>query len=44
VFAVALAYWAARKLYPREPAGGEGYWRFREWRECERECFGTREK
>jgi len=37
VFAVALAYWAARKLYPREPAGKEGYWRFREWRDCERE-------
>jgi hypothetical protein len=28
VFAVALAYWAARKLYPFEPAGEEGYWRF----------------
>ena len=37
VFAVALAYWAARKLYPGEPTGEEAYWLFREWRECERE-------
>ena len=28
VFAVALAYWAARKLYPNEPTGEEAYWRF----------------
>jgi hypothetical protein len=34
VFAVALAYWAARKMYPREPAGGTGReaWRSSEWR------------
>jgi len=37
VFAVALACWAARKMYPREAAGEDGYWRFREWRDCERE-------
>ena len=37
VFAVAPAHWAARKMYPREPAGEEGYWRFRDWRDCERE-------
>jgi hypothetical protein len=24
-------------MYAREPAGEEGYWRFREWRDCERE-------
>jgi hypothetical protein len=24
-------------MYPREAAGEEGYWRFRAWRECERE-------
>jgi hypothetical protein len=39
VFAVALAYWAARKMYPGEPSGENAYWRFRAWRECERE-FG----
>ncbi|MDP2959560.1 MAG: hypothetical protein Q8N53_24280 [Longimicrobiales bacterium] len=37
VFAVALAYWAARKMYPREATGEEGYWRFPAWRERERE-------
>ena len=37
VFAVALACWAARKMYPREAAGEEGYWRFPTWRERERE-------
>jgi hypothetical protein len=37
VFAVAPAYWAARRMYPREPAGEEWYWLYREWRECERE-------
>ncbi len=37
VFTVALAYWAARKMYPREPEGEEAFWRFREWRDCERE-------
>ncbi|MDP2997127.1 MAG: hypothetical protein Q8N47_06540 [Bryobacterales bacterium] len=31
VFAVALAYWAARKMYQREPAGEEEYWRFERW-------------
>ena len=34
VFAVALAYWAARKIYPRE---GAGYWRCPGGRERERE-------
>jgi hypothetical protein len=29
VFAAALAYWAARKMYPRKPAGEEAYWRFK---------------
>jgi len=37
VFAVALGYWAARKMYPTEPAGEEAHWRFKEWRDCERE-------
>jgi len=37
VFAVALACWAARKIYPNEPAEEETYWRFRAWRDCERE-------
>ena len=38
VFAVALACWAARKMYPKnEPAGEEAYWRFRAWSDCERE-------
>jgi hypothetical protein len=37
VFAVALPCWAARKMYPREPSGEEAYWRFRDWRDCERE-------
>jgi hypothetical protein len=37
VFAVALACWAARKLYPNEPAGEEAHWRFKAWRDCERE-------
>ena len=37
VFAVALACWAARKLYPNEPSGENAYWLYREWRECERE-------
>ena len=34
VFAVALAYWAARKTYPRD---GTGYWQYTGWRERERE-------
>ena len=34
VFAVALAYWAARKMYPRE---GDGYWQCPVWAERERE-------
>ena len=34
VFAVALAYWAARKMYPWE---GEEYWRCPVWAERERE-------
>jgi hypothetical protein len=37
VFAVALAYWAARKMYPNEPAGEEAHWRFKAWRDCGRE-------
>ena len=37
VFAVALAYWAARKMYPNQPSGEEAYWLFRDWRDCERE-------
>jgi len=37
VFAVALAYWAARKMYPREGTGEEGYWRCPGWRQRERE-------
>jgi hypothetical protein len=37
VFAVALACWAARKLCPNEPAGEEAHWRFKQWRDCERE-------
>jgi len=37
VLAVALACWAARKVYPNEPAGEEAYWRFRAWSDCERE-------
>jgi hypothetical protein len=35
--AVAPACWAARKMYPNEPAGEEAYWRFKGWRVCERE-------
>jgi hypothetical protein len=26
VFAVALAYWNAQKMYPKDPAGGEQWW------------------
>src|SRR5205807_4340060 len=26
VFAVALAHWGARKVYPRRPDGDDGYW------------------
>jgi len=37
VFAVALAYWAARKMYPNEPAGEEAYWRFPAAMDRERE-------
>ncbi len=37
VFVVALAYWAARKTYPRDGMGAEAYWRCGEWRERERE-------
>ena len=37
VFAVALACWAARKMYPREPAGQEANWRFKPWRGFQRE-------
>jgi hypothetical protein len=37
VLAVALACWAARKMYPGEPAGEEAYWRFKSWRDCERD-------
>jgi len=37
VFAVALACWAARKMYPREPAGEEAYWRCPAWMDRERE-------
>jgi hypothetical protein len=37
VFAVALACWAAGKMYPGEPAGEEAHWQFKAWRDCERE-------
>jgi len=37
VFAVALAYWAARKTYPRDGMGAEAYWRFPGWMDRERE-------
>jgi hypothetical protein len=36
-FAMALACWAARKMYPNEPAGEEAHWRFKTSRDCERE-------
>ena len=37
VFAVALAWWAARKVYPNPPSGEEAYWLYRAHRDCERE-------
>jgi hypothetical protein len=37
VLAVALGCWAARKVYPSEPAGEEAYWQYKSWRDCERD-------
>jgi hypothetical protein len=40
VFAVALACWAARKVYPNPPVGDEACWRNEYSREAERELRG----
>jgi hypothetical protein len=44
VFAVALACWAARKMYPSEPAGEDAYWQFKAWGDHEREFRRSMER